>query len=112
MSGLIPSRGALATWVELYSPTSEAPPEAHLGAAIAVISAAIGGKAWIPWAGLTEPCTGTVNREGRRGRAKQGESAGPAPRPVSTPVAGTQRAAAFALTKFSALASVPPVPVN
>jgi hypothetical protein len=61
---IIPNAGAIRSWVELYGPMSEAHENAHLGAAIALISAAIGWKAHIKWGENSEPCTVNVIIEG------------------------------------------------
>lgn len=68
---LIPTSGMLRTWVDLYGPTTEAPDEAHLAAAIALVSAAIGWKFWIQWAENSEPCTVNVLLEGRSATARK-----------------------------------------
>ena len=62
---LIPQSGILRTWCDLYGPKSEAPLEGHLGAAIALISAAIGHKAPLRFARNTEPCTVNIILEGQ-----------------------------------------------
>jgi len=64
MSTLIPSHGILRMWSDLYAPKSEAPVEGHLGAAIALISAAIGYKAPLTFVRNTEPCTVNIILEG------------------------------------------------
>lgn len=68
---LIPTHGVLRMWTDLYGPHTEAPVEAHLGAAIAMISAAIGWKAHIRWAGNGEPATVNVILEGGSAVAKK-----------------------------------------
>lgn len=68
--------GALRTWIELYAPTTEAPAEAHLGAALALISAAIGWKAHVRWGENSEPCTVNVVLEGRSATARKTTVAG------------------------------------
>ncbi len=78
MNDLVPDRGALRTWVELYGPQSEAKEETHLGAAIALISAAVGWKAWIRWGENAEPCTVNVVLEGRSATARKTTVAGSA----------------------------------
>ncbi len=76
MTALVPPPGALTSWVELYGPQTEAPDEAHLGAAIALISAAIGWKAWIRWGENPEPCTVNVVLEGGSASARKTTVAG------------------------------------
>jgi hypothetical protein len=71
VSGIVPESGALKAWVDLYSQTTEAPPEAHLGAALALTSAAVGWKAWIRWADFSEPATINVILEGRSATARK-----------------------------------------
>lgn len=62
---LVPTHGIIRQWVDLYGPKSEAPVEGHLGAAIALISAAIGHKLYVQWARNREPCTVNVILEGQ-----------------------------------------------
>lgn len=64
MNRLIPEAGILRMWCDLYTPKSEAPVEGHLGAAIALISAAIGYKAPLTFARNIEPCTVNIILEG------------------------------------------------
>lgn len=68
---LIPPHGILHQWTTLYGPHTEAPVEAHLGAAIALISAGIGWKTFIRWSGNYEPCTVNVVLEGGSAVAKK-----------------------------------------
>lgn len=68
---LVPPSGMLREYVDLYAPTGEAPEEAHLGAAIALVSAAVGWRAWIKWAENAEPCTVNVVLEGRSATARK-----------------------------------------
>lgn len=63
-NNLLPSHGILRQWSDLYAPKSEAPIEGHLGAAIALISAAIGYKAPLTFVRNTEPCTVNIILEG------------------------------------------------
>lgn len=69
--GLVPTRGALRDWVDVYGPMSEAPDEAHFGAALVTISAAIGWKARITWAETTEACTISCILEGGSATARK-----------------------------------------
>lgn len=64
-SSLIPDHGILKIWCDLYEPKSEAPVEGHLGAAMALISAAIGWKAPLEFVRNSEPCTINVILEGQ-----------------------------------------------
>lgn len=68
---LIPAKGALRDWVDIYAPMSEAPDEAHFGAALVTISAAIGWKARITWAENAEPCTISAILEGGSATARK-----------------------------------------
>lgn len=68
---LIPKAGAIRTWIDLYGPLTEAQDTAHLGAAIALISAAVGWKAWIKWGENAEPCTVNVVLEGRSATSRK-----------------------------------------
>lgn len=72
--------GVLRSWIELYEPLTEAPAQAHLGAAIALISAAIGWKASVKWGEHEEPCTVNVVLEGRSATARKTTVAGSAHR--------------------------------
>lgn len=71
-----PPPGVLRSWIELYEPLTEAPAQAHLGAAIALISAAIGWKASVRWGENEEPCTVNVVLEGRSATARKTTVAG------------------------------------
>lgn len=84
---LIPTRGALKAWIDLYGPTTEAPDEAHLAAALSLFSVAIGWKAHVKWAENSEPCTINVLLEGRSAIARK------------TTVASTSQALARAAMK-------------
>lgn len=65
MTSLIPESGILRMWCDLYEPKSEAPVEGHLGAAISLLSAAIGYKAPLTFVRNTEPCTVNIILEGQ-----------------------------------------------
>ena len=68
---LIPRSGFLREWVDLYTPQGEAPASAHLGAGLALLSAAVGWRAWVRWGERKEPCTLTVVLEGRSATARK-----------------------------------------
>lgn len=68
---IVPTRGALRDWVDVYGPMSEAPDEAHFGAALVTISAAIGWKARITWAETSEACTISAILEGGSATARK-----------------------------------------
>lgn len=78
MSALVPEQGLLRSWVELYGPQSEAPDEAHLGTAIATVSALIGWKAHIRWGENSEPITLNIILEGASASARKTTTAGSA----------------------------------
>lgn len=78
MNGLIPQKGFLRSWVELYGPLSEAPDEAHLGTAIATLSALVGWRVWLKWGENAEPCTVNVVLEGPSASARKTTTAGTA----------------------------------
>lgn len=67
----IPKAGVLRDWVDLYTPHGEAPPEMHLAAALALLSAAVGWRAWIRWGEMTEPCTLNVVLTGTSATARK-----------------------------------------
>lgn len=68
---LIPEHGWIRRYVDLYAPMSEAPPEAHMATALAVLSAAIGWRAYIRWGESSEPCCLFVMLEGGSATAKK-----------------------------------------
>lgn len=68
---LIPTHGIIRQWVDLYGPKSEAPIEGHLGAAIALISAATGYKLPLKFGENTEPCTVNIVLEGESATARK-----------------------------------------
>lgn len=68
---LIPEKGWLHEYVDLYTPLSEAPAEAHLATALAVMSAALGWRAYIRWGESSEPCTLFIMLEGGSATAKK-----------------------------------------
>lgn len=70
-SQMIPEKGFLADYCRLYTPMSEAPAEAHLATALAVMSAAIGWRAYIRWGESSEPCTLFIMLEGGSATAKK-----------------------------------------
>lgn len=75
---IIPTKGALRDWVDVYGPMSEAPDEAHFAAALTTISAAIGWKARITWAETAEACTISCIIEGGSATARKTTVAGTA----------------------------------
>lgn len=68
---LIPSTGWLRKYVDLWTPHGEAPESAHLGAGLAVLSAAVGWRAWIQWGASAEPVCLYVMMEGGSATAKK-----------------------------------------
>ena len=68
---LIPKDGWVRRYVDLYTPLSEAPAEAHLATSLAVLSAAIGWRAFIRWGESSEPCNLFVMLEGGSATAKK-----------------------------------------
>lgn len=68
---LIPDRGWIHRYVEHWTPQTEAPATSHLGAALAVMSAAVGWKGWLQWGDALEPCNLYVMLEGRSATAKK-----------------------------------------
>lgn len=68
---LIPNRGWLHRYVEQWTPKGEAPATSHLAAGLAVLSAAIGWRAFIRWGNASEPCCLYVVMEGRSATAKK-----------------------------------------
>lgn len=68
---LIPPDGLLRDWVDLYAPMSESPEEMHLAAALALLSAAIGWRAWISWGESREPVTLNVVLTGTSATARK-----------------------------------------
>lgn len=70
-SGLMPQGGWIRRYVDLYTPMSEAAAEAHMATALAVLSAAVGWRAYIRWGESSEPCTLFVMLEGGSSTAKK-----------------------------------------
>lgn len=68
---LMPAGGWIRRYVDLYTPMSEGAPEAHMATAMAVLSAAIGWRAYIQWGESAEPCTLFVMLEGGSATAKK-----------------------------------------
>lgn len=68
---LIPTRGWLHRYVEMWTPKGEAPATSHLAAGLSVLSAAIGWRAYIRWGNASEPCCLYVMMEGRSATAKK-----------------------------------------
>jgi hypothetical protein len=54
----------LRSWVDTFEPLTEAPAEAQLAVAIAIVSAGVGWKAPIRWGTSSEPCTISTILEG------------------------------------------------
>lgn len=75
---MIPQEGFLRRYVDLHAPLSEAPEEAHFAAALALLSAAVGWKAWIQWGGSPEPLTLWVVLEGQSAAARKTTTSGTA----------------------------------
>jgi hypothetical protein len=69
--GWMPSRGWLARYCQLFGPYSEAPMFAHLATAMALLSTAIGWKAWLQWGESREPANLFVVLEGRSATARK-----------------------------------------
>jgi hypothetical protein len=67
----MPARGWLARYCQLFGPYSEAPMFAHLATGMALLSAAIGWKAWLQWGESREPCNLFVVLEGRSATARK-----------------------------------------
>lgn len=70
-SPLMPKQGWIRRYIDLYTPMSEAPAEAHMATALAVLSAAIGWRAYIRWGESAEPCNLFVMLEGGSATAKK-----------------------------------------
>ena len=68
---LMPKAGWVRRYVDLYTPLSEAPAEAHMATALAVLSAAIGYRATTRWGASPEPCNLFVMLEGGSATAKK-----------------------------------------
>ena len=68
---LMPKAGWVRRYVDLYTPLSEAPAEAHMATSLAVLSAAIGWRAYIRWGENAEPCNLFVMLEGGSATAKK-----------------------------------------
>ena len=85
MTDLLPPKGVIRDWVQLHRDLSEAPEEAHLGTAIATLSAGVAWKAPLEWAGGSqEPCTVSVILEGMSATAKKTTTANIARRLVGS----------------------------
>lgn len=89
-AGLMPESGWIRRYVDLYTPMSEAPAEAHLGTALAVLSAAIGWRAYIQWGESAEPCNLFVLLEGGSATAKKTTTMRTGSRLVDRAVAGLE----------------------
>ena len=68
---LMPRYGWLADYVNTLTPLTEAPATTHLATGLALLSAAVGWRAWLDWGGSREPCTLYVVLEGKSARAKK-----------------------------------------
>lgn len=97
-AGLVPPTGWLRRYVDLHAPLSEAPAEAHLASALALLSAAVGWKGWIQWGRTPEPLTMWVILEGQSAAARKTTTSGTAlalaravPQPDGDPRLVTQR---------------------
>lgn len=91
MSGdLVPGHGWIRRYVDLWTPHGEAPASAHLGAALAVLSAAIGWRAHIRWGDSAEPVTLFVMMEGGSSVAKKTTTARTAAGMARRAVAGME----------------------
>lgn len=77
-TSLVPPGGWLHRYVDLHAPLSEAPPEAHLASALALLSAAVGWKGWIQWGRTPEPLTMWVILEGTSAAARKTTTSGTA----------------------------------
>ena len=71
VADLMPDDGWIRRYVDLYEPLSEATAEAHMATALAVLSAAIGWRAFIRWGESSEPCTLYVILEGESAIARK-----------------------------------------
>lgn len=67
----MPASGWIKRYVDLYTPLSESPPEAHFASAIALLSAAVGHRAVVRWGRSSEPCTVWAVLEGRSAVARK-----------------------------------------
>jgi hypothetical protein len=67
----IPAEGWIKRYVDLYTPLSESPPEAHFATAMALLSAAVGHRAVVRWGRSCEPCTVWAVLEGRSAVARK-----------------------------------------
>jgi hypothetical protein len=67
----MPERGFLRDYCDLYAPLGEAPREAHLAVAMAILSAAIGWRARLQWGESSEPCNLFILLQGRSATAKK-----------------------------------------
>ena len=85
---LMPKRGFIRDWVDLYTPLGESPREAHLGTALAVASAAVGWRMWMSWGELKEPVTLTVVLEGQSAVARKTTTSAAADKIVRLACAG------------------------
>ena len=97
---LMPKRGFIRDWVDLYTPLGESPPEAHLGTALAVASAAVGWRMWMSWGELNEPVTLTVVLEGQSAVARKTTTSAAADRIVRLACAGIEDAPGLSVRKL------------
>ncbi len=67
----MPAKGWVRRYCDLFTPMSEAPAEAHMATALAVLSAAIGWRAYIKWGTSSEPCCLFVMLQGASATAKK-----------------------------------------
>lgn len=75
---VVPATGWLHRYVDLYTPMSEPPPEAHYAAALALLSAAVGWRGHVRWNRSSEPLTVWVILEGQSAAARKTTSSGTA----------------------------------
>lgn len=75
---VIPEAGWLRRYVDLYTPMSEAPAEAHYAAGLALLSACVGWRGHIRWNRSPEPLTVWVILEGQSAAARKTTSSGTA----------------------------------
>lgn len=80
MTSIVPQEGLLHDWVRLYAPKSESPDEMHLAAAVALLSSAIGWRAWVSWGESQEPVTLNVILTGTSATARKTTTANTARR--------------------------------
>lgn len=70
-TSLMPRDGWLRRYIDLFTPLTEAPAEAHLATALAVLSSAVGWRAHIQWGTTREPANLFVMLEGGSATAKK-----------------------------------------